>query len=155
MKKFITLVVLITGVIFSTQAQKKKKDHKEKFTVAQQTELAVKKMTLQLDLSQDQQAKIKPILAEKYAFKKQLHEQRKKARENNEKPSLNEQFDTKNKMLDQKIAFKKEMKRILNNQQYERFEKMQARKEHGKKKRMKKGKHKKHQRVQHDAPDQE
>ena len=49
MKKIITLVVLITGVIFSTQAPKKKKDHKEKFTVAQQTELAVKKMTLELE----------------------------------------------------------------------------------------------------------
>ena len=43
-----------------------------------------------------------------------------------------------NERLDAKIAYKNSMKKILSNEQYERWEKMQARKAKGKRK--KKGK---------------
>ncbi|WP_299162363.1 hypothetical protein [uncultured Tenacibaculum sp.] len=146
MKKIIALLVLAIGFTLTSQAQKGKRGDFEKLTVAQQTELAVKKMTLKLDLTAAQQRRVKPLLAEKIAKRKTMHEKRKAMKESGkkrEKPSADERFAKKSKMLDAQIAFKADMKRILNEKQYERFEKMAARKKHKLKKKMKHRKHKK------------
>lgn len=152
MKKIIALLVLAVGFTLTTQAQKGKRGDFEKLTVAQQTELAVKKMTLKLDLTAAQQRKIKPLLAEKIAKRKTMHEKRKAMKESGKerkKLSANERFAKKSQMLDAQIAFKADMKRILNEKQYERFEKMAARKKHGAKKKMKRRKHKKNSKERH------
>ena len=149
MKKTIVLLILAVGFTLTTQAQKGKRNKLEKLTVKQQTELAVKKMTLQLDLTASQQREIKPLLAEKITKRKTMHEKRKAMKENGQKRkelSANERFEKKSKMLDRKIAFKAEMKRVLNIQQYERFEKMCARKTHKVKRKMK---HKKSSKQNH------
>jgi len=139
------IAVLVVALVFSltTQAQKGKKNKLERLSVAQQTELAVKKMTLKLDLTTSQQNQIKPLLAEKIAKRKTMHEQRKAMRESGKKRvklSADERFERKNKALDSQIAFKTEMKRILNKQQFERFEKMSKKRAQKGKKKMKKRK---------------
>jgi len=152
MKKIIAILILAVGFTLTTQAQKGKRNKLEKLTVKQQTELAVKKMTLQLDLTASQQREIKPLLAEKITIRKTMHKKRKAMKENGQKRqelSANERFEKKSKMLDRKIAFKAEMKRVLNKQQYERFEKMCARKKHKVKKKMKNRKHKKGSKQSH------
>lgn len=139
MKKIITVLVLALGFTLTTHAQKGKHHNLEQFTTAQQTELTVKKMTLKLDLTTTQQGQIKPLLADKIAKRKVMHQKRKAMKEAGKKKgklSANERFDREMKMLDAKIAFKANMKRILNEKQYERFEKMSDR--------MMQKKHKKH-----------
>ncbi|WP_028887821.1 hypothetical protein [Tenacibaculum ovolyticum] len=146
MKKIIAVLILAVSFTAATQAQKGKRNKLEKLTAKQQTELAVKKMTLQLDLTASQQREIKPLLAEKITQRKIMHQKRKAMKESGEKRmklSADERFKKESKILDNKIAFKAEMKRVLNKQQYERFEKMSARKTHKAKKRMKNRKHKK------------
>ncbi|KAB1157463.1 hypothetical protein F7018_11095 [Tenacibaculum aiptasiae] len=146
MKKLIALFVFAVGFTLTTQAQKGKKGDFEKLTVEQQTELAVKKMTLKLDLTPAQQRKIKPLLAEKIAKRKAMHEKRKAMKESGKerkKLTADERFAKKSAMLDAQIAFKADMKRILNEKQYERFEKMAAKMKHKAKKKMKRRKHKK------------
>ncbi|WP_420551481.1 hypothetical protein [Tenacibaculum aiptasiae] len=146
MKKLIALFVLAVGFTLTTQAQKGKKGDFEKLTVEQQTELAVKKMTLKLDLTPAQQRKIKPLLAEKIAKRKAMHEKRKAMKESGKerkKLTADERFAKKSAMLDAQIAFKADMKRILNEKQYERFEKMATKMKHKAKKKMKRRKHKK------------
>ncbi|WP_272151892.1 hypothetical protein [Tenacibaculum aiptasiae] len=146
MKKLIALFVLAVGFTLTTQAQKGKKGDFEKLTVEQQTELAVKKMTLKLDLTPAQQRKIKPLLAEKIAKRKAMHEKRKAMKESGKerkKLTADERFAKKSAMLDAQIAFKADMKRILNEKQYERFEKMAAKMKHKAKKKMKRRKYKK------------
>ncbi len=146
MKKIVALLVLAVGFTLTTQAQKGKRSHLEKLTVKQQTELAVKKMALKLDLTDSQQRQIRPLLAEKIAQRKSMHEKRKAMKESGEKRkklSANSHFEKKSKILDNQIAFKAEMKRVLNKQQYDKFEKMSARKMHRAKKKMKNRKHKK------------
>lgn len=142
MKKFIGFLVLALGISTLTVAQEHRKGHQgEKMTAEQQTELAVKKMTLKLDLTPAQQQKIKPLLAKQIEEKRAMHAKRKAMKEANEKPSSDERYKMTNSRLDKQIAFKAEMKQILNKEQYERFEKMAAKKEHKMKKRMhKKGK---------------
>jgi hypothetical protein len=146
MKKIVALLVLAIGFTFTTQAQKGKRGDLEKLSIKQQTELAVKKMTLKLDLTSSQQQQIRPLLADKIAKRKVMHEKREAMKESGKKRkelSANERFKKKNELLDNKIVFKAEMKRILNKQQYEKFEKSGARKMHKAKKKMKNRKHRK------------
>lgn len=148
MKNILTLYFLVIGFVLTTQAQKERKKDSEKLTTEQQAELSVKKMTLKLDLTSDQQRKIKPLIAEKIAERKAFKEKRKamkKSGEKRKKLSTDQRFEKKNKALDNKIAFKNKMKNILNKEQYEKFKKMNAKKMRNSKKKIskKKRKHKK------------
>ena len=77
MKKIISILVLVFAVTFTTQAQKKRGERgqkESKLTIEQHTTLAVKKMTLALDLSDKQQKQIKPLLMAKMAEQMELFE---------------------------------------------------------------------------------
>jgi hypothetical protein len=66
MKKIASIVLLVFAFTLTTQAQKgKKKMRAEKLSTEQQTILAVKKMTLALDLTTSQQNQLKPLIAKK------------------------------------------------------------------------------------------
>ncbi|MEE9408078.1 MAG: hypothetical protein V3V28_08395 [Polaribacter sp.] len=119
MKKLTCILVLVFAFTFTTQAQKKR----DQFTVDQQVELAVKKMTLKLDLSERQQNQIKPLIAAKMAERKAFMENRKEARKNKKGPTSDEMFAIQSKRLDKQIAMKNRMKDILNKEQFEKFEK--------------------------------
>ena len=142
MKKVITLLVLVFAFTFSTQGQNKKAKRASKLTIEQQTTLAVKKMTLALDLSEKQQNDIKPILMAKITERKMAIKKRKAAKKAKERPSADEIYEMKMKQLDGLILIKSKMKNILDEKQYERFEEMQKRrmKMALKKKMMRKGK---------------
>jgi len=135
MKNLVSILVLVFAFTFTTQAQKKRGDRGSKLTIEQQTTLAVKKMTLVLDLSNKQQLQIKPIVMSKITDRKDFLEKRKTAKANKEKLTSDEVFAIKNKQLDHQIIMKNSIKNILNKEQFERFEKMQ-------KNRMKMAKHK-------------
>ena len=139
MKKIIGFLVFVISISTSVNAQKEKK---ERMTVEQQTELAVKKMALKLDLTDSQQRRVKPLLAEQINEKKELRCKRKAMKESGKKPSADERYAVANSRLNKLIAFKTEMKSILNEKQYERFEKMTAKKIHKRKKKAKKKIHK-------------
>jgi hypothetical protein len=125
MKKLI--IVLIALVTISTQAQKKdgkaKSDRKEMLKDLSPEEMATlktKKMTLRLDLNESQQREIKKINLENAKLRKSKREGRKDV---DSKPTKEERFKMMNERLDQQIATKKKMKNILNEVQYEKWEK--------------------------------
>lgn len=152
MKKLVTVLVLAIGFTLTTQAQKERKNSLDKLTVVQQTELAVKKMTLKLDLTPSQQRDITPLLAEKITKRKAMDRKKKAMKDRDKKGkelSANERFLMNSKILDAQITFKAEMKRVLNKQQYERFEKMNERKSHRTEKKMKRKKGLKKEHRQH------
>lgn len=124
MKKLVKIIVLVFAFTLTVQAQKKKGNKGSKLTIEQQTTLAVKKMTLALDLSDKQQQQIKPIVMAKMTDRKDFIEKRKASKENNEKPTSDEIFAIKNKQLDHQIVMKNSIKNILNEEQFEKFEKM-------------------------------
>ena len=125
MKNLVSILVLVFAITFTTQAQKKRGHRKADLTTEQHTELAVKRMTLALDLSDKQQKQIKPLIMAKMADRKAAMEKRKAARKDKKRPSSDEMFAMKNKQLDQEILMKSKMKNILNKSQFEKFEKMQ------------------------------
>ena len=136
MKKLASILVLVFAFTITTQAQKKgKKDRNNpKFTIEQRTELAVKKMTLALDLTEKQQSQITPFIKAQATARKAAMESMKKNKEADKKPSADEIYAMKSKQLDNQIAFKSEMKNILTKEQFEKFEKIaKMRKAKGKK----------------------
>jgi protein CpxP len=134
MKKIASILILVFAFTLTAEAQKKRKERKPQFTVEQHTELAVKKMTLSLDLSKKQQNQIKPLISAQATEKKAVILKRKEYKENKKKPTADEVYTMKTKQLDNQIAFKGKIKNILNKEQFEKFEKMaKGRKMRGKK----------------------
>ena len=140
MKKMILAIALVATTL--TFAQDRKQG-REKLTPEQQTELQVKKMTLDLDLDAKQQKEIKTILLEQAKKREAKMAEMKAKREKGEKPSADEKFAMKNEMLDNQIEHKAQMKKILKPEQFQKWEqnlenrreKMSERKEKGKEKR--------------------
>lgn len=129
MKKLIfVFVVLIT---MNTQAQDGKREFKEgkneekraflkDLTPEEIATLKTKKMTLHLDLTDAQQRQIKKINLENSKLRKSKREGRKGI---DSKPTKEERLKMMNERLDQQIATKKKVKSILNEGQYEKWEK--------------------------------
>jgi len=133
MKQFASILVLVFAFTLSAQAQKKRNEKRPELSIEQQTNLAIKQMTLTLDLSEKQQNQITPIMTAQAASKKTAMEKRREMRKNKTKPTADEIYEMKSKFLDNQIAFKNSMKEILNEEQFEKFQKIAKRK-------MKKGK---------------
>lgn len=133
MKKIATVLLVVFAVV-TANAQRGKNAYKN-FTAEQKATLALKKMTLALDLSDKQQRQVKPLLFKQIQKRKAIMKKRKAMKESGKRPSSDEIYAMQNKQLDARIAFKADMKRILDEDQYKRFEKMAHRK--GKKGKMK------------------
>tara|TARA_B110000091_G_scaffold213798_1_gene264451 strand:- start:23599 stop:24072 length:474 start_codon:yes stop_codon:yes gene_type:complete len=134
MKKLIfAFVILIT---MSTQAQDGKREFKERKSEEKRTflkdltpeeiaTLKTKKMTLHLDLTDAQQREVKKINLENATQRNTKREVHKSNREsgNATKPTKGERLKMMNERLDQQIVTKKKVKSILNEGQYEKWEK--------------------------------
>jgi hypothetical protein len=144
MKNIIYVVAIVFTLNVAAQEntehheQRGKRQHQKEFlqslTPEQHATLQTKKLTLALDLSERQQEKILALQTKTATERKAKMEARKAKREKGEKPTDEERYQMMNERLDAQIAYKKNMKEILNDDQYERWEKMQANKAKGKKK---------------------
>ena len=123
MKKLILAAVLVVSTLTFAQERGRKG---EKLTPEQQTEIQVKKMTLELDLDAKQQKEVKAILLENAKKRDAKMAEMKAKREKGEKPSADEKFEMKNKMLDNQIENKAQMKKILKPEQFAKWEEKQS-----------------------------
>lgn len=120
-------MLLLAGVTATAQRNETKgRQHTMKDLSPEQiATLQTKKMTLALDLNEEQQTKMKALFASNAVERKAHMEARKAKKENDEKMTAVEKYTMENKRLDHKIAQKKEMKQLLNDEQYAKWEKMQ------------------------------
>jgi hypothetical protein len=136
------LMIAITFVTIATTAQDRKKEApkgemkermemRQSMTPEESAKLQTKKMTLALDLNEKQQAEVEKILLEEATTRKAKMEEMKAKKENAEgkKPSKEDHLKMANERLDHQIEMKKKMKAILNAEQYEKFEKMQGKRQ--------------------------
>ncbi|MBN4070239.1 hypothetical protein JYT76_00995 [Olleya sp. AH-315-F22] len=134
MKKLILIVMAL--VTMQITAQEQKREHKQRdkqertqrfkdFTPEQIAKLQTKKMSLKLDLTEAQQRNIEKIYLANAKERLAKRKERKLEREKNngKKQSKDERFNFMNGRLDKQISNKKEMKRILSKEQFEKFEK--------------------------------
>lgn len=132
MKKIVSITLLLVGLV--AFAQEKRKEHQRTMndlTPEQMATLQTKKMTLALDLNEAQQKQIQQLNFEQAEQRKAAMEERKKKRveEDSEKPTSEERYARQLERLDKQIARKADMKKILSQEQYERWEKMMVHKE--------------------------
>jgi protein CpxP len=123
MKKLFVLALLIVGTTIVAQERNRKQhgNEMEQFTPEQQSQLMLKKMTLELDLNDSQQKEMSTIISDKMARKEAHKAEMKAKKEKGIRPSSDELFAMKSKMLDEQIATKKRMEKILTPKQFEKW----------------------------------
>ena len=140
MKKiFLILLALIT---LQVSAQKNKQEFRKgnktekgqrmsDYTPEEMAQLQTKKMTLDLDLNASQQKQIEKInlenAKERQAKREARHAEMKNG--NTQKLSKEERLARINERLDRQLEMKQKMKKILNTEQFEKWEKNQARRQ--------------------------
>ena len=134
MKKIVLIVIALVSLQAIAQdnrgefrkGDKKDRMHKQMdFTAEEIATLKTKRMVLNLDLTETQQREIHKIHLTNAKERKAKMEANKKMRQNNkgEKRSKENRFNMTNERLDKQIAHKKQMKKILSKEQFEKFEK--------------------------------
>lgn len=120
MKHFIFFIAIAfagsTSLMAQHQNHQEHRKNQEKLSQEQRTELRTKQMQLALDLSENQAKQVAQILKK---YPRPARSQKK------DELSTDERYEMHLKNLDQQIALQKEMKNVLNEQQYESWKKMQ------------------------------
>lgn len=136
MKKFILSALLISGMMVSAQQYDKpakvSSENKEgkvaPLNPEQRIALRLKKMTLDLDLTEQQQAEVKKLLASDNQQNEAKWAELKDKKGKNGKLTNEERFALQNEILDRKIEMKAALKNILSPEQMTKWEATQPKK---------------------------
>lgn len=132
------LMIAVAFITINVSAQDKKMEVAKERTEMRQdlnpeetAKLQSKKMTLQLDLTDQQQVEVEKLLFNEAKVRMAKKEEFKANREKlqGEKLSIEERLKMTNERLDHQIEMKKKMKAILNAEQYAKFEKSQGKRQ--------------------------
>lgn len=118
MKKLVLISMIFIGL--QVVAQNQGRGQMSNLSPEESATIQTKKMTLLLDLTELQQSEIQKIYLENATTRKAHMEARR-----TEKPSPENRATRVNARLDQRIAMKAKMKKILNNEQYAKWEEFQ------------------------------
>ena len=139
MVRIVSLLALFISFSLTTNAQKKELfKNKKRLTTKQLTTLKVKKMTLELELSEVQQKKLTPVITKLISERKIEADRMRESKNEVKNIDASNRFQMANKILDRKIMFQKEMRTILNEEQFKKFKRLE-------KKRNQKMKNRRHQ----------
>ncbi|SDI39827.1 hypothetical protein [Winogradskyella thalassocola] len=134
MKKLLVIALALFTLNGMAQEKDKRSDRKDRserrmeMTPSDIADLKSKKLTLKLDLTEAQQKEVHALLLSEAKANEGLRKKRTAVEgEKKEKPSKEEFIKMQNLRLDQQIEMKREMKTILNAEQYAKFEKMKPR----------------------------
>ena len=144
MVRIVSLLALLICFSLTTNAQKKQFfKNKKRLTTEQLTTLKVKKMTLELELSEIQQNKLTPVIKELISEHSAQLDKKRELKNDVKKINPNERYQMANKILDRKIMFQKEMRTILNEEQFKKFKTLEKKRNE----KMKKRRHQKKKRL--------
>ena len=129
MKKLILTLTLLTGVLLTAQEMRPRMHHQkhDDLTIEQRATLQTKHLALALDLTENQQKQVQKLKLEQEELRqsKRAEMKEKRAAKDEKKISTEERYQHELERLDHMIAFKAEMKSILNQSQYEKWERLQ------------------------------
>ena len=127
MKKVFLLALLVVG--FTTFAQEKRGERKEKLSTEERVELHVKKLTTDLSLNEKQAQEVKDLMAkqaEKREAKRAEMKALKEERAQQARPSKEEMVARIAATKKEHEAYKAEMKKILTEEQYSKWQQKHA-----------------------------
>jgi len=126
MVRIVSLLALFISFSLTTNAQKKQLfKHKKRLTTEQLTTLKVKKMTLELELSEVQQKKLTPVITKLISERKIEADRMRESKNELKNIDASNRYQMANKILDRKIMFQKEMRTILNEEQFKKFKRLE------------------------------
>lgn len=128
MKYLLSFLLVSVSLITFAQKSEHAMMGMNDFTPEQKAILQTKKMTLALELNDSQQSKILAINKKQAAEMKNKMAMHKSMKESGKKMTSDEKFNMMNKMLDAKITHQNEMKKILTEEQYGAWKKMEKKK---------------------------
>ena len=138
MRTFVTLFILSLSFQFSQAQENPAQDH---LSPEQRTELHLKKISMELDLSDNQQKELAKILTEESKDREAHRQEKAQFEKEGKKLSAEERFKKRSAMLDKQKAHRDKMKKLLTEKQFAKWEDL--RKEHQKHRKMKHRKGKK------------
>ena len=126
MRKLILASLFLSGITAMAQDHNRKegRGYMADLSPEQMATLHTKRMTLALDLTEEQQSKIQDMFTKNAAERKAKMEAHKAKKEKGETLTDDEKFELENNRLDKAIAHKEEMKSVLNDEQYDKWVKM-------------------------------
>ncbi len=126
-KTFLILLVLATTL--GAHSQEKEagtvKPQRERMTAEQRNQLQLKRMTANLDLTSSQQKEMAVIIAEDNSKRETKRAEMKANKEAKKQLTADERFKIENEKLDAQIEHKAKMKKILNKEQFAKWEENQ------------------------------
>lgn len=120
MKTFIAAALMLAAT--STFAQAKLEGRAQQLSAEQKTELQVKRMTLDLELTEKQQKEIKSLVLEQNQKLEERRKDRDQRREEMAKMTKDERFKMQSQALDEELAFQAKVKKILTDDQYVKWQ---------------------------------
>lgn len=141
MKKLMMILIAVGTLQVSAQEQKReakkqRMETKMHYSPEQIAQLQAKRMTLKLDLNDQQQKEVSALFLENAKVRQSKKDAYLQSKANDEKKiwSKEERFQMANARLDHKIEMKKKMKTILSTEQFEKWGQMNDRRTHRSKK---------------------
>ena len=126
MVRIVSLLALFIYFSLTTNAQNKQLfKNKKRLTTEQLTKLKVKKMTLELELSEVQQKKLTPVITKLISERKIEADRMRKSINEVKNIDVSNRYEMANKFLDRKIMFQKKMRSILTEEQYKKFKSLE------------------------------
>ncbi|SHI73032.1 hypothetical protein [Flavobacterium terrae] len=126
MKKTLLIVLAIVSLSGAyAQERTTEKPRRERMTLEQRNQLQLKRMTANLDLTPSQQKEMAVIIADQNSKREAKIAEIKANKEAKKQLTADERFKMENEKLDAQIEHKAKMKKVLNKEQFEKWEKNQ------------------------------
>lgn len=134
MRNLVLVVMLMIGLCAVAQKPNQEKRHRSymnNMSPEQMATLQTKRMTLALDLTDAQQRQIQNLNLENATKRAEKMKEMQAKKENKElkRPSSEERYNMQLAMLDHQIAQKRKMTKILDKEQYAKWENMKMNRE--------------------------
>ena len=126
MKKLLLIVFLVAGIATQAQEQKTsaKEYKKEQMSPEQKDQLRLKKLTIDLNLTPAQQKEMGKLVTEQREKREKMKTERKASKAKGLEMTADQRFERKNKMLDEQKELKEKIQKILDADQFKKWEEM-------------------------------
>lgn len=126
MKKLFMAALLMIGMTSFAQEGSPMRvvDQKDQLTAEQRSQMQLKRLTTELNLDANQQQEMQRIMSDRATKREEMKKEMAANREKGVKPTTEERQNRKNAMLDYDNAEKAKLQKLLNPDQFAKYEKM-------------------------------
>ncbi|WP_165499062.1 DUF4890 domain-containing protein [Gramella sp. KN1008] len=135
MKNLITLILLLFSVVTFAQ---ERGERRSEMSDEEMAILGAKRLAMQLDLNEEQEAQLKELYTKRIGEQRELMQERREEREEIRKELQKERAKIREEHQEMSEEYKAELKKILTEEQYTKWEQLQEKRRKGRKMHMQK-----------------